>query len=41
MLTMLGMILSYIVMHGGIQQDDVNDADYMFSSDAAAEDTFW
>jgi len=28
-------------MHGGIQQDDVSDADYMFSSDAAAEDTFW
>lgn len=36
------MILSHnIVMHGGIQQDDVNDADYMFSSNAAAEDTFW
>lgn len=34
-------VRSQWVMHGGIQQDDVNDADYMFSSNAAAEDTFW
>ena len=27
------------VKNGGIQKDDINDADYIFSSEAAAKDT--